>query len=223
MWIWVVIPHHLEAASYYPVISVTAKTSIASKNSASQQIQNQTVVLNQILAVSPDNNKGKKILMLLAFSQSLFETSPAQYQINTQKVHHVAKKLTDKACIWYTKDNLQGEKLLDNYSVFYDSLLFTVVPAQTTEEIRDCIMSLYQGGMATKDSIDEFSCLKEAIGMTDSKACYLFQKKLSPELKNFLSHHVLPDKFSKLTQEVLKWSDKVKQLPSWSNTKTPSV
>ncbi|KAJ9063923.1 hypothetical protein DSO57_1035839 [Entomophthora muscae] len=26
MWIWVVIPHHLETASYYPVISVTAPT-----------------------------------------------------------------------------------------------------------------------------------------------------------------------------------------------------
>ncbi|KAJ9071303.1 hypothetical protein DSO57_1038253 [Entomophthora muscae] len=61
---------------------------------------------------------------------------------------------------------------------------------------------------------EEFSRLKEAIGMTDAKACYIFQKKLSPELKNFLAHHVLPDKFSELTKEVLKWSSKVKQLPS---------
>ncbi|KAJ9088624.1 hypothetical protein DSO57_1021252 [Entomophthora muscae] len=52
-------------------------------------------------------------------------------------------------------------------------------------------MNLYQGIMAAKDYIEEFSHLKEAICMTDSEACYLFQKKLAPELKNFLSHHVL--------------------------------
>ncbi|KAJ9068972.1 hypothetical protein DSO57_1039611 [Entomophthora muscae] len=197
------------------------KASVTSNSSAPQQVQNQTVVLNQISAVSPNNNKGNKILMLLAFSQSLFETSPAQFQTDTQKVHHVAKKLTSKACIWYAKVTLQGEKLLNNCPAFCNSLLSTVVIAQTTEELRDHIMTLYQGRMATKDYVKEFSCLKEAIGMTDAKTCYLFQKKLSPELKNFLAHHVLPDKFLELTKEVLKWSSKVKQLPSWNNSKTP--
>ncbi|KAJ9078219.1 hypothetical protein DSO57_1009138 [Entomophthora muscae] len=69
------------------------KTFVASKASAPQQVQNQTVVLNHILAVSPDNDKGNKILMILAFSQSLFETFPTQYQTNTvvnAAIHHVS-------------------------------------------------------------------------------------------------------------------------------------
>ncbi|KAJ9071435.1 hypothetical protein DSO57_1036910 [Entomophthora muscae] len=36
MWIWVVIPHHLETASYYPVISVTTKERQTKKAKASK-------------------------------------------------------------------------------------------------------------------------------------------------------------------------------------------
>ncbi|KAJ9054089.1 hypothetical protein DSO57_1018215 [Entomophthora muscae] len=37
MWIWVVIPHHLEMASYYPVISVTPMTSEAKPSRTNDQ------------------------------------------------------------------------------------------------------------------------------------------------------------------------------------------
>ncbi|KAJ9074757.1 hypothetical protein DSO57_1003412 [Entomophthora muscae] len=50
----------------------------------------QMVILNTISNVTVEINKGNKIPMLLAFSKSLFETSPDQFRKDAQKVHHVA-------------------------------------------------------------------------------------------------------------------------------------
>ncbi|KAJ9073006.1 Retrotransposon-derived protein peg10 [Entomophthora muscae] len=57
--------------------------------------------------------------------------------------------------------------------------------------------------------------------MSTNKACYLFCKKFSFELKNFLAHHELPTNFDSMVKEVIKWSAKVKQLPSWAKPQNP--
>ncbi|KAJ9062298.1 retrotransposon-like protein 1 [Entomophthora muscae] len=176
----------------------------------------QTVVLNTLSDAAPGDNEENEILMLLAFSKSLFKTSPENFTTDAQKVHYVAEKLTGKSHLWYTKATLQGEDLLSNYDQFCDALLATVSPAPNPNQLRDQISALYQGRMSAQDYTKEFTCLKNAIGMSNNKACFMFHKKLSFELKNFLAHHKLPTKFDSMVKEVIKWYAKVKQLPSWA-------
>ncbi|KAJ9084558.1 hypothetical protein DSO57_1023224 [Entomophthora muscae] len=178
--------------------------------------QVQIVVLNTLSAIVPGDNEGNKILMLLAFSKSLFKTSPEKFTTVTQKVYHVAEKLTGKSHLWYAKATLQGEDLLNNYDQFCDTLLSTVSPAPNPDQLRDQISALYQGRMSAQDYAKEFTRLKNVIGMSNNKPCYLFLKKLSFELKNFLAHHELPTEFDSMAKEVIKWSAKVKQLLSWA-------
>lgn len=163
--------------------------------------------------------------MLLAFSQSLFETSPESYPTDAQKVHHVAEQLKGKARQWYAKSTLKGEKLLDSYSTFCENLLLAISPSFSHKELHNQFSNLYQGRMATSDFIEEFTRLKNAIGMANDEACYLLQKHLSPDLKSFLAHHILPNRYEELVKEILQWSPCVKQLPSWklSNPKTASI
>ncbi|KAJ9066095.1 hypothetical protein DSO57_1039772 [Entomophthora muscae] len=184
--------------------------------------QVQTVVLNTLSAVAPGDYEGNNILMLLAFSKSLFETSPEKFTTDAQKVHHVAEKLTGKSCLWYAKATLQGENLLNNYDQFCDALLATASPAPNPNQLRDQISALYQGRISAQDYAKEFTRLKNAIGMSNNEACYLFHKKLTFELKNFLAHHELPTKFDSMVKEVIKWSAKVKQLLSWAKLQNPA-
>ncbi|KAJ9081746.1 hypothetical protein DSO57_1011340 [Entomophthora muscae] len=62
--------------------------------------------------------------------------------------------------------------------------------------------------MSAQDYAKEFIWLKNAIGMSNNKACYLFHKKLSFELKKFLAHHELSTEFDSMVKEVIKWSTK---------------
>ncbi|KAJ9085076.1 hypothetical protein DSO57_1017434 [Entomophthora muscae] len=115
----------------------------------------------------------------------------------------------------------KGENLLNNYDQFCDALLATVSPAPNPDQLRDQISALYQGSMSAQDYAKEFTCLKNAIGMSNNEACYLSCKKLSFELKNFLAHHELPTNFDSLFKEMIKWSAKVKQPPLWAKHQNP--
>ncbi|KAJ9052679.1 hypothetical protein DSO57_1031912 [Entomophthora muscae] len=72
--------------------------------------------------------------------------------------------------------------------------------------------------MATLEFLEEFACIKNAIGMGNEEACYLLQKRLLPKLKDFLAHHILPTNYNNLVQEILCWAPWVKQLPPWKPT-----
>ncbi|KAJ9068239.1 hypothetical protein DSO57_1030649 [Entomophthora muscae] len=76
--------------------------------------------------------------------------------------------------------------------------------------------------MSAQDYSKEFTRLKNAIGMSNNKVFYLFRKKLSFEMKNFLAHHELTTEFDPMFKEVIKWSAKVKQLLSWAKPQNPA-
>ncbi|KAJ9067736.1 Retrotransposon-derived protein peg10 [Entomophthora muscae] len=200
----------------YKILSLFQKPTTSEPMVPRTSNQVQTIVLNTLSSVAPGDNEGNKILMLLAFSKSLFKTSPEKFTTDTQKVHHVAENLTGKSRLWYAKATLQGEDLLNNYDQFCDALLATVSPALNPNQLRDQISALYQGRMSAQDYTKEFTCLKNVIGMRDNKACYLFHKKIFFELKNFLAHHELATEFDSMVKKVIKWYTKVKQLPSWA-------
>ncbi|KAJ9060553.1 hypothetical protein DSO57_1029528 [Entomophthora muscae] len=76
--------------------------------------------------------------------------------------------------------------------------------------------------MSAQDYAKEFTCLKNAIEMSNNEACYLFHKKLFFELKKFLAHHELPTDFDSMVKDVIKWSAKVKHISSWAKPWNPA-
>ncbi|KAJ9063097.1 hypothetical protein DSO57_1003626 [Entomophthora muscae] len=69
--------------------------------------------------------------------------------------------------------------------------------------------------MATLEFLEEFTHIKNVIGMSNEGACYLLKKRLLPKLKGFLAQHILLTNYNNLVQEILRWAPWVKLLPPW--------